>query len=111
MRRCNYLVSEDIQVNKELTDAFFLGVRCAEHAATLETERSKALFRTLLAVAKGELSLIDSPEETAAKFGGIPQALAIARQDDTETRRRDREIARAILQLPEEMTDETNSVQ
>ena len=98
-------------MNKKLRYAFFLGVRCAEHAATLKAERSRAIFRTLLAVAKGELSLIDSPEETAAKFGGMPQALEMARQGDTEDRRIDREIARAILQLPEEMTDGTNSVQ
>jgi hypothetical protein len=60
-----------------------------------------------LAIARGKLTLIGSPEETVAQLGQLPQnAMEAIRRSLTATRRREREIARQILQMPEGPDDE-----
>ena len=103
----NEQVHESVPTNEQLMEAFMLGARCAEHAAERSEERSSALFQTLLEVARGQLTLIGSPEESAAQFGQLPaNMIDMIRRSSTATRRREREIALQILQMPEEPDDE-----
>jgi hypothetical protein len=64
----------------KLHTAFALGVRAAEHVHGVDRKRNQAatdaIFRILDKVASGELTLIDTPEETIGNLPEPPPNLA-----------------------------------
>lgn len=82
----------------DLEGVFSFGVRVAEHVHGARQD-SDAILDALEEIAAGELTIIGTPEETAAEVPpGMPESLRRRLPEMlNESRARDRRMARAIL--------------